>query len=66
MGLGILNSRDVDRAVKSTRSSKTNTINDELKEASNWFKANKLSVNASKTNHMILGTPHNYDVKENK
>ena len=24
---------------------------------SNWFKANKLSVNASKTNYMILGTP---------
>ena len=36
-------------------SSKTNTINDELKEVSNWFKANKLSVNASKTNYMILG-----------
>ena len=39
-------------------SSKTNTINDELKEVSNWFKANKVSVNASKTNYMILGTPH--------
>ena len=39
-------------------SSKTNTINEELKEVSNWFKANKLSVNASKTNYMILGTPH--------
>jgi len=25
---------------------------------SNWFKTNKLSVNASKTNFMILGTPH--------
>ena len=22
-----------------------------------WFKANKLSVNASKTNYMIMGTP---------
>ena len=30
----------------------------DLKEVSNWFKANKLSVNASKTNYMILGTPH--------
>ena len=35
-----------------------NIINEELKEVSNWFKANKLSVNASKTNYMILGTPH--------
>ena len=39
-------------------SSKTNTLNEELKEMSNWFKANKLSVNASKTNYMIFGTPH--------
>ena len=23
-----------------------------------WFKANKLSVNESKTNYMLLGTPH--------
>ena len=35
-----------------------NCINEELKEVSNWFKANKLSVSASKTNYMILGTPH--------
>ena len=35
-----------------------NCINEELKEVSNWFKANKLSVNARKTNYMILGTPH--------
>ena len=35
-----------------------NCINEELKEVSNWFKANKLSVDASKTNYMILGTPH--------
>ena len=35
-----------------------NLINEELNEASNWSKANKLSVNASKTNYMILGTPH--------
>ena len=34
-----------------------NRINEELKEVSNWFKAIKLSVNASKTNYMILGTP---------
>jgi len=33
------------------------TINRELSEVSNWFKANKLSVNASKTYFMILGTP---------
>ena len=32
-------------------------VNEELKEVSNWLKANKLSVNASKTNYMILGTP---------
>ena len=38
--------------------SKINLINEELNEVSNWFKANKLSVNASKTNYMILGTPH--------
>ena len=37
---------------------KNNLINEELNEVSNWFKANKLSVNASKTNYMILGTPH--------
>ena len=28
----------------------------ELREVSNWFRANKLSVNAGKTNYMILGT----------
>ena len=33
-----------------------NRINEELKEVSNWFEANKLSVNASKTNYVILGT----------
>ena len=32
------------------------TMNTELKEISNWFKANKLSLNASKTNLMYLGT----------
>lgn len=32
-------------------------INKELSEVNNWFKTNKLSVNASKTNYMIMGTP---------
>ena len=35
---------------------KINLINKELSEICNWFKANKLSVNASKTNYMMLGT----------
>ena len=38
--------------------SKFDMINSELHEVTNWFKANKLSVNASKTNHMLLGTNH--------
>ena len=38
--------------------SKINLINNELRETSNWFKGNKLSVNASKTNYMMLGTSH--------
>ena len=29
----------------------------------NWFKANKLSVNATKTNYMIMGTSHMTSVK---
>ena len=33
-------------------------INNELQEICNWFQASKLSVNASKTNYMVLGTPH--------
>ena len=37
--------------------SETNKINKELSEISNWFRTNKLSVNASKTNYMIMGTP---------
>ena len=32
------------------------TLNNELKEVCNWFKANKLSLNARKTNLMFLGT----------
>ena len=35
---------------------KMNEINKELQEVTNWFKANKLSVNARKTNYMLLGT----------
>jgi hypothetical protein len=31
-------------------------INKELEKVNNWFKVNKLSVNASKTNFMLLGT----------
>ena len=38
--------------------SKIDVVNAELKEVSNWFKTNKLSVNASKTNYMLLGTSH--------
>lgn len=32
------------------------TVNREIKEFSNWFKANKLSLNATKTNLMYLRT----------
>ena len=38
--------------------SKIHVVNVELKEVSNWFKTNRLSVNASKTNYMLLGTSH--------
>ena len=38
-------------------------MNAELKEVSNWFKTNKLSVKASKTNYMTLGTSHMAAVK---
>ena len=37
---------------------KINLINKELSEICSWFKANKLSVNASETNYMMLGTSH--------
>ena len=43
--------------------SQISVVNTELKEVGNWFKANKLSVNASKTNYMMLGTPHMTSVK---
>ena len=46
--------------------SQVNVVNKELKEVSNWYKANKLSVNASKTNYMILGTLHTTSVKVRK
>ena len=34
------------------------TINNELKEVVNWFKCNKLSLNAAKTNLIFIGTPN--------
>ena len=43
---------------KTREERKRRLINNELREISNWFKANKLSVNASKTNYMMLGTSH--------
>ena len=44
--------------------SKIPMINRELSEVSNWFKANKLSVNATKTNYMIMGTQHMTSVED--
>ena len=46
-------------------SSKVDFINVELKGVTNWFKTNKLSVNASKTNFMIMGTTHQTSKPEN-
>ena len=40
-----------------------NIVNKELNEVSNWFKSNKLSVNATKTNFMIMGTSHMTSIK---
>ena len=37
--------------------SQNDIINIELQEICNWFQTNKLSVNATKTNYMVLGTP---------
>ena len=37
--------------------SQNDLINIELQEICNWFQTNKLSVNATKTNYMVLGTP---------
>ena len=38
--------------------SKIPLVNRELTEVSNWIKTNKLSVNATKTNYMIMGTQY--------
>ena len=46
--------------------SQISVVNTELEEVSNWFKANKLSINASKTHYMILGTSHMTSVKVNE
>ena len=42
--------------------SKIDVLNVELKEVSNWFKTNKLSVNANKTNYIIIRYV-SYDIK---
>ena len=39
--------------------SQNEIINKELQEICNWFQANKLSVNAGKTNYMVIRTHHN-------
>ena len=39
--------------------SQNEIINKELQEICNWFQANKLSVNAGKTNYMMRRTHHN-------
>jgi hypothetical protein len=36
---------------------KLNMVNIELQKVTNWFRANKLSINTAKTNYMIMGTP---------
>ena len=46
-------------------SSKVDLINTELKEVTNWFKTDKLSVNASRTHFMIMGTTHQTYKPEN-
>ena len=46
-------------------SNKVVIINMELKEVTNWFKTNKLSVNASKANFIIMGTTHQTSKPEN-
>ena len=43
--------------------SQISVMNAELEEVSNWFKTNKLSVNASKTKYVILATSHMTSVK---
>ena len=41
-----------------TFASKFDMINKALEEVTDWYKANRLSANASKTNFMPLGTHH--------
>ena len=36
---------------------KIGMINNELQKVTDWFKANRLSINVDKTNFMIMGTP---------
>ena len=36
---------------------KIQMVNNELQKVTDWFKTNKLSINADKTNYMIMGTP---------
>ena len=38
--------------------SKIELVNKELDDVTKWFTTTKLSVNTSKTNFMIMGTPH--------
>ena len=40
--------------------SQNDIINNKLQEICNWFQVNKLSVNASKTNYMVLSTHRKY------
>ena len=44
--------------------SKIPMINRELSEVNNWFKANKLSANATKTNYGIMGTQHRIPMED--
>ena len=53
-------------SIHTDNNNKIKTVNKELAEASNWFKANELSVNASKTNYMVLGTSHMTSIKTHK
>ena len=44
---------------KQMTKTKNQNINKKLEELSNWFSANKLSINTSKTKYMIFHTPRN-------
>ena len=39
-----------------------NTLNEELDKVSEWFRANLLSLNISKTSYIIFGNKKNVDV----